>query len=109
MWRDITTLGSAYDVEVDDGGSYRHRRHTFGSFKLHWTPGAPPQPLPPGQLTDAEVTEMVRATPTRLVHYLQCLDCAHEWKAPIITGRCPRCRSERTMCKTVAPCIEKRV
>ncbi len=23
-----------------------------------------------------------------------CEDCAHQWVAPSLTGRCPRCRSE---------------
>jgi predicted Zn-ribbon and HTH transcriptional regulator len=60
-------------------------------------------------LTPEQIAEMVKVTPTRLVHYRQCLSCGHEWKAPVATGRCPRCHGEHTMCETVAPCIEKRI
>lgn len=60
-------------------------------------------------LTPEQIAEMVKQTPTRLVHYHQCQDCLREWKAPAAKGNCPSCHSANTAVTLVVPCIEKQL
>jgi hypothetical protein len=107
-WTDCTVLGGVFEEQVSDSGEHRHRRASIGPVRYYddWTPGPAPvmgarRPEP----TPAEIAEMLRINPMRMLSRLRCADCGYEWQQPKPHGLCPQCHSSATALYEQTPCV----